>query len=91
MASKTKWILALGIGVVGGWALRSISDSPQDGGVKLLETVLKTKERVGRWAATGSERLEDFLAEARAREVEPDITPAKVARKAARRRARTES
>ena len=91
MASKTKWILAVGIGVVGGWALRSISDSPQDGGVKLLEMALKAKERVSRWAAVGGERVEDFLAEARAREGEPDITPAKVAKKRAGRRARTES
>jgi len=91
MASNTKWILALGVGVAGGWALRSISDSPQDGGVKLLEIAMKAKERISRWAAIEGEHLEDLLAEARAKGNEPDITPATAARKRAGRRARTEA
>jgi len=86
MASSTKWILAVGAGVVGGWALRSLADSPQGPGVKLLEIGLKAKERVGRWVAVEGEHLEDMLAEARSR-VEPDIAPA-VATKAAAPRSR---
>ena len=46
-----KWVLAIGVGLVGGWAARSLADSPEGAGVKLLEIALKTKERVGRWAA----------------------------------------
>jgi hypothetical protein len=60
-----KWVLAVGVGLVGGWAARSLADSPEGAGVKLLEIALKTKERVGRWAALEAERLEDMLAEAR--------------------------
>ena len=48
-----KWVLAVGVGLVGGWAARSLADSPEGAGVKLLEIALKTKERVGRWAALG--------------------------------------
>jgi hypothetical protein len=60
-----RWVLAVGVGLVGGWAARSLADSPEGAGVKLLEIALKTKERVGRWAALEAERLEDMLAEAR--------------------------
>jgi hypothetical protein len=67
-----KWVLALGVGLAGGWAARSLSDSPQGAGVKLLEIALKTKERVGRWAALEAERLDDMLAEARAT-AEPNV------------------
>jgi len=63
--SNIKWVLALGVGVVGGWAARSLSDSPEGAGVKLLEIGLKAKEKVDRWAAVERERLEDMLAEAR--------------------------
>jgi hypothetical protein len=70
--SKMKWVLALGVGVVGGWAIRSLSDTPEGAGVKLLEIGIKTKDRVGRWAAVEGERLEDMLAEARSR-VEPEF------------------
>jgi len=65
--SKMKWVLALGVGVVGGWAVRSLSDTPEGAGVKLLEMGIKTKNRVGRWAAVEGERLEDMLADARSR------------------------
>ena len=65
MNSNLKWILALGVGVVGGWAARSLSDSPEGAGVKLLEIGLKAKDKVDRWAAVERERLEDMLAEAR--------------------------
>ena len=65
MNSNIKWVLALGVGVVGGWAARSLSDSPEGAGVKLLEIGLKAKEKVDRWAAVERERLEDMLAEAR--------------------------
>ena len=70
--SKMKWVLALGAGFVGGWAIRSLSDSSEGAGVKLLEIGIETKNRVGRWAAVEGERLEDMLAEARSR-VEPEF------------------
>src|ERR1035441_7853549 len=70
--SKMKWVLALGVGVAGGWAIRSLSDTPEGAGVKLLEMGIKTKNRVGRWAAVEGERLEDMLADARSR-VEPEF------------------
>jgi hypothetical protein len=67
-----KWVLAIGVGLVGGWAARSLADSPEGAGVKLLEIALKTKERVGRWAALEAERLDDMLAEARST-AEPNV------------------
>lgn len=73
MASKITSILALGVGFAAGWAVRSLSDSPEGAGVKLLEIALNAKERVGRWAAVEAERLEDMLAEAHLR-AEPDIS-----------------
>ena len=88
MASNTKWIVALGVGIAGGWALRSLADSPQGAGVKLLEIALKAKEQVGRWAAVEGEHLEDMLAEARSK-VEPDIAPPTVAANGAKRRSHT--
>ena len=78
--SKMKWVLALGVGVAGGWAIRSLSDTPEGAGVKLLEIGIKTKDRVGRWAAVEGERLEDMLAEARSR-VEPEFGGTKRAAK----------
>jgi len=63
--SSMKWILALGVGVAGGWAARSLSDSPEGAGVKLLEAALKAKDRVESWAAVERERLDDMVAEAR--------------------------
>jgi len=64
--------LAIGVGFAAGWAVRSLADSPQGAGVKLLEIALDAKERVGRWVAVEAERLEDMLAEARLK-TEPDI------------------
>jgi len=78
--SKMKWVLALGAGVVGGWAIRSLSDTPQGAGVKLLELGIRTKDRIGRWAAIEGERLEDMVAEARSR-VEPEFGGTKGAAK----------
>jgi len=72
MTSNIKSVLSFGVGFVSGWATRSLADSPQDVGVKLLEIALHAKERVGRWAAVERERLEDMVAEARSR-VEPDL------------------
>lgn len=60
-----KWILAFGVGVVGGWAARSLSDSPEGAGVKLMEIALKARDRVESWAAVERERLDDMMAEAR--------------------------
>jgi hypothetical protein len=70
--SKMKLVLALGVGVAGGWAIRSLSDSPDGAGVKLLEMGIKTKNRVGRWAAVEGERLEDMFAEARSK-IDPEF------------------
>jgi len=67
MASNMKSVLAFGLGFAGGWAARSLADSPQGVGVKLLEIAINAKERLGRWAAVERERLEDMLAEARSR------------------------
>ena len=72
MASKIT-LLAVGVGFAAGWAVRSLADSPQGAGVKLLEIALDAKERVSRWVAVEAERLEDMLAEARSM-AEPDIS-----------------
>jgi hypothetical protein len=65
MISGFKWILAFGAGLAGGWAARSLSDTPEGAGVKLLEIAIKTKDEVDRWAAVERERLDDMMAEAR--------------------------
>jgi nucleoside-diphosphate-sugar epimerase len=73
--SNVKSVLVFGAGFVGGWAARSLADTPQGVGVKLLEVAINAKERVGRWATLEGERLEDMLAEARARvELQPAET-----------------
>ncbi len=66
MGSSVKWLLAIGAGVAGGWAIRSLSDSPEGAGVKLLEMGIKAKDRISGWAAVERERLDDMLAEAHA-------------------------
>lgn len=66
MGSTIKWLLAFGVGIAGGWALRSLSDTPEGAGVKLLEIGIKSKDRLSAWAAIERERLEDMLAEAQA-------------------------
>jgi hypothetical protein len=65
MIPNMKWVLALGVGLAGGWAARSLSDSPEGAGVKLLEIAIKAKERIDQWAAVERERLDDMMAEAR--------------------------
>jgi len=59
-------LFAFAVGLGSGWALRSVSESPEGAGEKLLEAALTAKGRFGRWAAVERERLEDMLAEARA-------------------------
>jgi hypothetical protein len=88
MDSNIKSVLTFGVGFVGGWAARSLSDSPQGVGVKLLEIAMNAKERVSRWAALEGERLEDMLAEARSK-VEPDISGPKRATNGSAHEART--
>jgi hypothetical protein len=66
-------LAAVAVGLLGGWAVRSLADSPQGAGVKLLGIAMNAKERVGRWAAVGGEHLEDMVAEARS-QAEPDIS-----------------
>ena len=64
MGSGIKWAVAIGAGIAGGWAIRSLADSPEGAGVKLLEMGIKAKDRVSGWAAVERERLDDMLAEA---------------------------
>jgi len=67
-----KWVLAIGVGLVAA-GLPEVSRILLKGlVVKLLEIALKTKERVGRWAALEAERLDDMLAEARST-AEPNV------------------
>jgi hypothetical protein len=77
MASNLQSVLAFGVGFVGGWAARSLADSPQGVGVKLLEIGMNAKERIGKWAAVEGERLEDMMAEARSSKVEADVAASK--------------
>jgi len=72
MASNLQSVFAFGLGFVSGWGARSLADSPQGVGVKLMEVAMKANKRLGQWAAAEGERLEDMLAEARSR-VEPDL------------------
>lgn len=67
MSSNTKSLLTFGLGFVSGWGARSLADSPQGVGVRLLEIAVNTKDRLTRWAAAERERLEDMMAEARAK------------------------
>jgi hypothetical protein len=53
------------VGFGGGWAIRSLADSPQGVGVTLLRVGHDARERVARWVATEREHLEDMMAEAR--------------------------
>ncbi len=70
MVSSARSILAFGVGFVSGWAARSLADTPEGVGVKLLEIGITAKDRVGRWARLEGERLEDMMAEARSRVAE---------------------
>jgi hypothetical protein len=83
-------VFAFGVGLVSGWAVRSLADSPQAVGVKLLEIGLNTKERVDRWAAVERDRLDDMLAEARSR-VTSSASTANGAANGSGHRARTTS
>jgi hypothetical protein len=70
MTGGVRSLIAFAVGFGGGWAARSLADTPQGVGVKVLEVAIKTKERLGRWVAVERERLEDMVAEAQSR-VEP--------------------
>lgn len=87
MLSSMKWILAFGFGVAGGWAARSLSDSPEGAGVKLLEVALKAKDQLEAWAAVERERLDDMVAEARSNIARSEATakPGSHARPASKR------
>jgi hypothetical protein len=87
MALNVTAVVALGVGFAGGWAARSVADSPQGVGVKLMTIAMNANRRLGQWAAVEGERLEDMLEEARAR-VEPEAkaaTPATKTNGAARK------
>ena len=71
-----KIVFAFGVGVAGGWVARSLGDSPQGAGVRLLEIVLTVKEQVEHWVAVEREHIEDMLAEATANR-EPDVSRSK--------------
>ena len=76
MDSNIKSVLLLGVGFVGGWTARSLADSPQGVGVKLLEVAMNAKEKISQWAAAEGERIEDMLAEARSNvEADTSSTP----------------
>jgi hypothetical protein len=59
-------LIAFVVGFSSGWAVRSVSDSPEGVGVKLIEVASAARERLSRWVAVEQERFEDMLAEARA-------------------------
>jgi len=73
-SNTTKSILAFGLGFASGWGVRSLADSPQGVGVRLLEIAMHAKERIAKWAAAERERLEDMMAEARAK-VDQEAAP----------------
>jgi len=83
-----KIILALGVGLAGGWAARSLGDSPQGAGVKLLEIALNLKEQVEHWVAVEREHLEDMLAEANSNR-EPDVSRRRAATSGSGRKGRS--
>ena len=87
MESHAKSVLVFGVGFLGGWAARSVADSPQGVGVKLLEIALNTKDRLEHWAAAERERLEDMMAEARSG-LEPETAHGNAPTKGSERRVR---
>jgi len=60
---KSVFSFALGFGA--GWAVRSMADSSEGVGIKLMAVALKTKEHFDQWIAVEREHLEDMFAEAR--------------------------
>lgn len=86
---KSFFTFILGFGA--GWAVRSISDSPQGVGVKLMEVALKAKERITHWAAIERERLEDMMAEAHTRSGQNESSKLSVVPKNERQRGTLES
>ena len=57
--------IVLVVGFSGGWAVRSLADSPHGVGVTLLRVAHDARERLVQWVAMERERLEDLMAEAR--------------------------
>ena len=57
--------IALVVGFGGGWALRSLADSPRGVGVTLLRATEDARVHLAHWVAAERERLEDLMAEAR--------------------------
>ena len=88
MAAKMAAVLAFGGGFVVGWAIRSLADSPEGVGVKLMGMALTARDRMGGWAAAERDRIEDMVAEARSR-VEPDTSVANGTTNGSGLRART--
>jgi len=83
MGSSIKWALAIGAGIVGGWTIRSLADSPEGAGVKLLEMGIKAKDRISSWAAVERERLDDMLAEAHSNIARENVAAGKATHAAA--------
>ena len=65
VASNIRSLFVFGLGFTSGWVARSVAESPQELGVRLLAIAMSTKERVSQWAAIERDRLEDVVAEAR--------------------------
>jgi hypothetical protein len=55
-----------------GWFARSLANTPEGVGGRLLETAYRAKERFGHWALSEYERLEDMWAEVRSRVEQED-------------------
>jgi hypothetical protein len=61
-------------GFLTGWAVRSTVDSPWSLGARVLDAGYRARARVRRWIAVERERIEDLVAEVRARhDLPPEI------------------
>lgn len=65
MSVDARSVVAFTVGFGGGWAARSLADSPHGIGVRVLELGLHGRERLERWMTVERERLSDMLAETR--------------------------
>jgi hypothetical protein len=64
--SNVRTAVGFALGFAGGWAARGVATSPEIG-VELAGALMQARRKLGHWAALERERLEDLLAEARAR------------------------
>jgi hypothetical protein len=66
-AARIQAAVGFALGFGSGWAARSLSSSPGEVGTELAGAALRARQRLRRWAALERDRIEDRLAEARAR------------------------